>query len=273
MFCLYINADTTVVMSIVATKMITITPAMILFLLELKKLIINFHLYNLYLNQMNSNQCNRTNYGKDLTCMSIPIIFPIFIILLALLAFKRNNHAKHQKETSDAFLAQERLANSTRRQDISALDYLNLSLDMLPMGKYQDAALSDCEDTLHSLIGKRIINLSDKSNTELKLLYGPTNLDALTEYDNNFVLLAKTLVTYAQREDELEHFADAITILEYAMTIQSDISQNYLHLARLYKKTNMPEKITGIYTALENMPKDFAASTKAKLDAFDSVSA
>ena len=95
------------------------------------------------------------------------------------------------------FFERERLANSTRKQDISHLDYIVLDLSLLPMGKTQDPSIKKLEDTLTELSQKQILDLSDKSNTDLKMMYGPANLDTLWECDDNYHALSQTLLEYA----------------------------------------------------------------------------
>ena len=159
--------------------------------------------------------------------ISIPIGLPLFLIVGSLIAHSCHKHKSSQSKTMEDFFERERLANSTRKQDISHLDYLVLDLSLVPLGISQDSVLKDLEDKLHQLSHKQILNLSDKSNTDLKMMYGPANLDTLW------------------------------AVLEYASSLQIDVSQIYILLAKLYQNTGTPEKISNIYTALEAMDENF----------------
>lgn len=195
--------------------------------------------------------------------------FPLFLILLiiftAVLAVKRQKSTRAQEEVNEAFLERERRANTTRKKDISGLDYLPFSCDNLPIGQVKDTTITSCEDTLTNLSGKRIINLSSFSNTDLKLMYGPANLNDLTEYDDNYHTLSHTLLDYAKRMQELAYTQNAVTILEYAMSLSIDSSQIYLMLADLYNELHTTEKIQGIVDSLSSMDESFRSLVLPKL--------
>lgn len=197
--------------------------------------------------------------------MKIPVILLLFILFLVLMSYKRNRHTKKQENVTENYLSRELSANATRRKDISTLDYINLDMHTLPIGVYDDPSLKEAESLLLELSEKRIINLSDKTNTDLKLLYGPANLDLLTEYDENFVSLTKTLVSYAETLESLGFTKDAVSVLEYGISIQSEITQNYLSLAKLYTQCGCKEKISTLFLAVENLSTPFAQSLKEKL--------
>lgn len=198
--------------------------------------------------------------------------FPIFLFALVIftgyLAVKRKKQTRHQEEVNEAFIERERAANATRKKDISNLDYLPLSVDNLPIGEYSDEELLSCENTLKELSNKKILNLSAYSNTDLKLMYGPANLNELSECDDNYHTLSTTLLSYAKREVELERLPAATQILEYAMSLAIDSSQIYLLLAELYQKLHTPEKIRNIETALASMEESFSALVLPKLKPF-----
>lgn len=195
--------------------------------------------------------------------------FPIFLIALviftAVLAVKRQRQTRAQHEVDEAFVERERKANATRRQDISRLDYLLFSTKALPIGRIDDARIASYEAVLTGLSDKRIIDLSSYSNTDLKLMYGPANLNELTEYDENYHTLAVTLFNYANRARELNYPETAIQILEYAMSLSIDSSQIYLLLAELYLETNTPEKTDAIRDAVSAMDESLQKLVLPKL--------
>lgn len=197
----------------------------------------------------------------------IPVFFISFAVFVILLAVKRSRQARAQEDANEAFLERERLANTTRKKDISHLGYLPFSADALPSVP-QDEELAKYTSVLKNLSGKRIINLSAYSNTDLKLMYGPANLNDLMEYDENYHLLSSTLLSYASRASAIGSYNDAIRILEYAMHLKIDSSQIYLLLAKLYQKQHTPEKIENIANALSAMDKSFSAHVLPKLNDF-----
>ena len=163
--------------------------------------------------------------------LPIPIIFIWFIIFIVYLAFKRTKQTQNQQNANQSFLERERLANNTRKKDISGLNYLPFTTDRLPDSVSSDEKLNIIESELKGLSNQKIINLSQYSNTDLKLMYGPANLPALSEYDDNYHRLAALFLDYASRQLELCDTSAAIAALEYAAELRIQSSRIYLLLA------------------------------------------
>ena len=93
-------------------------------------------------------------------------------------------------------------------------------------------------NTITGLKDKKILNLTGISNTELKLSYGAANLTELTEYDDNFTTLIKAIASLGHALTDNNDTADALSFLEYGISIGSDISSNYIDLAIIYAATD-----------------------------------
>ena len=198
--------------------------------------------------------------------LQIPIIFIWFIIFIVYLAFKRTKQTQNQQNANQSFLERERLANNTRKKDISGLNYLPFTTDRLPDSVSSDEKLNIIESELKELSNQKIINLSQYSNTDLKLMYGPANLPALSEYDNNYHRLAALFLDYASRQLELCYTSAAIAALEYAAELRIQSSRIYLLLAELYLKQGTPEKINTIRDTVSSMEEPFRRLVLPKLD-------
>lgn len=155
----------------------------------------------------------------------------IFIVVVSYKRFKAN--LKNQK-AEEKFWKRENDANLTRKQDISQLDYVDFSGVSLPFALFEDSLLKECEEQILRLKDKKILNLTGLSNTDLKLKYGVANLPLLTQYDQNFTLLVRTLNTWGKRLNELSHTQEAICVLAFAASIGSDIKATWSLLAELY---------------------------------------
>lgn len=164
----------------------------------------------------------------------------IFIVILFL---TRQKSTRLEQERNDNYLNKEILANGTRKQNISALNYITIPLETFPLNIEKDDTLLSFEAILNELTDKRILNLTGISNTDLKMQYGLANLEALSEYDSNFTTLARTIVDYATRLIELNHIPEAITVLNFGIECQSDIYSNYNLLATLYLQQDQTDKI------------------------------
>ena len=92
--------------------------------------------------------------------LPIPIIFIWFIIFIVYLAFKRTKQTQNQQNANQSFLERERLANNTRKKDISGLNYLPFTTDRLPDSVSSDEKLNIIESELKELSNQKIINLS-----------------------------------------------------------------------------------------------------------------
>ena len=198
--------------------------------------------------------------------LPIPIIFIWFISFIVYLACKRTKQTQNQQNANQSFLERERLANNTRKKDISGLNYLPFTTDRLPDSVSSDEKLNIIESELKELSNQKIINLSQYSNTDLKLMYGPANLPALSEYDNNYHRLAALFLDYASRQLELCDTSAAIAALEYAAELRIQSSRIYLLLAELYLKQGTPEKINTIRDTVSSMEEPFRRLVLPKLD-------
>lgn len=127
------------------------------------------------------------------------------------------------------------------------------------MGFYDNSKLKEYEQTLTRLSQEKILNLEGQSNTDLKLKYGPANLNELSACDDNYATLCRTIVSYAECLIELGYTQDAKKVLETGISCGCDHSKNYLLLADLYLKEHDEaafEKLLAQAKALASPQKD-----------------
>lgn len=177
----------------------------------------------------------------------MPITFlGIFIIFLAVLSFYRKKGTEKQQKVRENFWNREQKANSVRKQDIRNLPYINIPFDKFPIGISANETLKELEQELLSLADAKILNLNGETNTDLKLKYGPANLAALSEYDQNFSRLCPMLTAYADSLLQNGFEAEAVSVLEFGVEIQSDVLANYTMLAKLYQKQHETAKFDAL---------------------------
>ena len=172
-----------------------------------------------------------------------PLFLGWFVILLGVFAYKRSKAERDGQQAEQEFWQRENEANATSKQDISNLDYVDFTGVSLPFALFPDDFLGQCESQVIALKDKKILNLTGISNTDLKLQYGAANLPALTEYDQNFTLLVRTLNSWGRRLQELSQPKEAIAVLSYAVEIGSDIKATYKLLAELYQQEGDMHKV------------------------------
>lgn len=194
-------------------------------------------------NQLQYDSVTHSIYRKEYKFMFFFIFIGWTLIFMAVVSYKRLKANRINQAAEQAFWNRENQANLTRKQDISNLDYVDFSGVTLPFALFEDDLLKQCESQILALKEKKILNLTGISNTDLKLAYGPANLPALTQYDQNFTLLARTLNTWGQRLNELSHPKEAICVLAFAVSVKSDIRATWQLLAELYAQSGDIEKI------------------------------
>ena len=164
------------------------------------------------------------------------IICCSFLALCYVVSRNVSRFKKTHGQSHEEFLEQESRANSVRKADISALPYVEIPLDELPLDALSACGYSALAEKLRALASVKILNLSMYTNTELKLMYGPANLTALSECDNAYTSLIMLLNKIGASLLEADRPDDADKFLSFAISIGSDITTSYTMLATLYAK-------------------------------------
>lgn len=168
-------------------------------------------------------------------------------------AIRRGNEMTAREEKN--FWDRENKANSVRKKSLDSLNYLHIPMDRFPTYLLTDnPTIRECIDTLTQLSTRPIVNLTGQSNTDLKLLYGTANITVLSEYDQNYTLLARTLQTWAETLIKEGCEEEAVPILEYAVETGSDISKTYYLLADYYKRNQRNESIQALLESASSLP-------------------
>ncbi len=187
----------------------------------------------------------------------------IFIVVVSYKRFKAN---RQNQDAENRFWKRENDANNTRKQDISGLGYIGFSGVSLPFALFDDDLLKECEAQILALKDKKILNLTGLSNTDLKMMYGPANLPFLTQCDQNFTLLARTLNTWGKRLHELSYDQEAICVLAFAASIGSDIKASWTLLAELYAASGNIAEIQNLKTSAASLNSLMREPILAMLD-------
>ncbi len=184
--------------------------------------------------------------------------FASFIVFIILFSLRMNRQKKSEKKQEKDYWEKELEANATRRKPLDNLDYISIPFDALPMDIMADIPeIQEYHTRLRDLAGKKIVNFTGLTNTELKLSYGAPNISLLTEYDQNYTELvtllqnwADAFLTEAEKPDPSSSVSPetlkqaAKSILEYSVSIGTDIYASYETLAGLYLENKEPEKLS-----------------------------
>lgn len=185
--------------------------------------------------------------------MNLPFLASLFVFLLVLGRLLKKN-TKIMEQQQQSFWQKERAANSVRKKPLDNLDYISIPMERLPQQAHtEDPVVAECVEVLNTLKECKIVNLTGISNTDLKLTYGTANITPLTEYDQNYTLLVTTLQKWAGKLYELGDLDSARNILEYAVSVNSDITKTYVQLAEIYASQGARSSIANLIAAADKL--------------------
>lgn len=186
--------------------------------------------------------------------MNIAILASV-IVFCIWLAYEIRKHNKQDKKVLDSFWEKEQKANATRAKSLDGLNYVEIPesvYNALPSPLPAD--LEDTAKLLQHLKENKIVNLSHITNTDLKLKYGASNLDTLSAYDQNYITLLRVLQTLSDYHYEKGNIDTARTLLEFAVSIQSDNIGTYKMLAKIYCDNGENAKLDYLISAASLLP-------------------
>ena len=175
--------------------------------------------------------------------MGFPIL-PFFLLFQVLLAIRLNYLKAKRQQQEDEFWAKEREAKITPAKDISNLRYITIPIEKFPLNFSNDEKVIEIETQLKELSTHKLLNLSGVSNTDLKLTYGTSNFETMSQIGEDFDKACILLNSYAKALVEAGMENDAVNVLEFAIGIGTDISESYIMLSDCYKKRSQTEKLS-----------------------------
>lgn len=175
--------------------------------------------------------------------MKLPVLTALILVFIVWINYEIHKTSKHTAQDDEHFWKREKDSNFSRRADITSLDYITLTTDRLPLADNPDETVNSYRDTILKLSGKKILNLSGITNTELKFKYGVVNINQLTEYDNNYTALVSILQKWAERLYNNGNIDDCEAVLKYAVSCYTDVTKSYKLLAEIYAANNRTKEI------------------------------
>lgn len=174
--------------------------------------------------------------------MTFLLLASAIIIILISVNVTRQKKIKAQEDKE--FWTREHLANSVRRKSLDGLNYISIPLEDFPTHLLQhDEVVLECIETVESLTSQKIVNLTGYSNTDLKLEYGTANISPLSEYDQNYTVLVRTLQRWADVLIETGYMEEATVLMEFAVSTGTDVSRTYYELAKYWASQGEREQI------------------------------
>lgn len=183
----------------------------------------------------------------------IPVFFALLMIVVLIINFGPRKAERESRDATEAFLEKERLSNATHKKDISNLDFITIPACLSTPTGLVSEEIKDTERQISTLSDKKIVNFTGITNTDLKLTYGTANLDTLSEYDNNYMKLVRLLQKYASLLYEEGWKDKAAQVLEFGLSINTDVSATYTLLAQIYKEQNRSDDIKKVIEQAEGL--------------------
>ncbi|MGN0155575.1 MAG: hypothetical protein ACI4A3_14070 [Lachnospiraceae bacterium] len=200
-------------------------------------------------------------------------------IVITILVWVLNHNIKKNKVPNKVdvrtYLAREDAANSTRKKDISKLPYIQVPIESFPFDitlndEKKQLQIANYKEEILNLAKKPMLNLIGVSNTELKESYGPANLEILSNYDQNYSRYIRALHLYAEAIYE-EYPEKAISVLEYCISIGTDISGTYDLLARYYLSKGDRQHFEALYDKIPDKTSISGKTIQSKLDRISEI--
>lgn len=177
-----------------------------------------------------------------------------FIALIIVISVSIKRQGKSHKQIEAEFWARENRANFVRNKPLDDLNYINIPLESFPTHVLnEDPVVLECIDIIVSLTSQKIVNLTGWSNTDLKLEYGTGNISILSEYDQNYTVLVRTLQKWADALIGAGHWDDAVTLMEFAVKTGTDVGRTYYRLADYWNTRGEWEQVNRLIHSAEQL--------------------
>ena len=182
------------------------------------------------------------------------IIFIVFVYTIIIVAQNTRRQRTLAEKKEQEFWDREKRANSVRKKPLDGLDYVKIPLDKLPVNALpEDEKAREYKELLTYLSTQPIVNLTGFTNTDLKLEYGTANITPLSQYDQNYTTLVRTLQQWAELLLKADLTAEAEAVLSYAISIGTDVSHTYYALAKIYADRAEYDKIAALIHQAEGL--------------------
>lgn len=188
------------------------------------------------------------------------MIFPIFasvVVFSVILGIIIKRNDRKTKKENEKFWEREAQADNTRKQSLDDLRYIVIPDEITNLfGEDEDVPeeISEPYRILNFLKGTKIVNFSNITNTDLKLMYGAANLPILTEYDQNYISLIRSLQIIGDYFYGIQNFEKAKLVLEYAVATSCDSMGIYKTLCDIYREENDSSKINYLLSTASLIP-------------------
>ncbi len=198
----------------------------------------------------------------------IPVVLVCFAIICGLIHYKKMKASSADKRMSDEYWELQDKANHTRNKPFTDLEYFTASPDEIPKAGESIEEIKYCLDKVDHAISQPMMNLSDYSNTDLKLAYGTGNFEKLSLYDDNFNSFLVYLSNLANAYYRNNMKSEAQKTFMYAIKSGSTRFDDWMTLAKIYKSD---QDTSGLNSLKELLSTREFTSKNSLLDEFNKM--
>ena len=182
------------------------------------------------------------------------IFLASFITLIIVISVTIKRQSRNSKQANAEFWARENRANFVRNKPLDDLNYIKIPFENFPTHLLHDnPAVLECIDILGNLTSRKIVNLTGWSNTDLKLEYGTGNISLLSDYDQNYTVLVRTLQKWADALLDAGFQKEASVLMEFAVSTGTDVGRTYYQLADYWNSQGEWAQVDRLISSAENL--------------------
>lgn len=189
----------------------------------------------------------------------MPTFFILFIIFIIWFQYEKRKNTKIVEQEERSFWLREEASNNARKKDISELPYITIPDNAFDdiFGASSDDDILALEQSLRNMSHAKMIDLSEYSNTDLKIYFGVGNFGDLSSYDQNYQNFLNELTSYGKALLAHQHPHHALAAFSLCLTLGSDRSIDYISMGRCYRDLDRPEDIVELINSVKESDLQF----------------
>lgn len=180
-----------------------------------------------------------------------PSLFVCFVIFVIWLHYEKRKSSKKAARMSQEFWDREEQANHARNKDISQLELFCPDEKEIPMPQIDNENVCHYQKLVQQSLKLPMMNLSQYTNTDLKLAYGVGNFKTLSDYDENFNGLLMNMSNLAKAYSEVGFLEESASVYRLCLDYGSDKTTDYRALGNVYVKMNQSDKLHNLIREVE----------------------
>lgn len=178
----------------------------------------------------------------------MPVFLLLVLLFLVWFTYERKKSSRASDERTKNFWERERSASFVPRQSTDDIPFVHLSADLIPDDS-DDEELSHSCAILRGLVDRPVADLSELSNTDLKLRYGTGNFTMLSAADSDYSAMYSAIAECCERLTLTGRNEEAYRLLSFAYGAGMHSSAIILPYAELLTARNEADRLRELVEA------------------------